>query len=142
MFIISEGDDIIGMDFHIEKQFSGAERKETPIIKEAHRQLTEYFDGRRKYFDLPLKPAGTPFQLKVLDELAKVPYGERRTYGQLAAAAGNPKASRAVGMVMNRNPIAIILACHRIVGTDGKLVGYGGGLDRKVILLELEDLYK
>jgi methylated-DNA-[protein]-cysteine S-methyltransferase len=103
------------------------------------RELDQYFQGRRRAFDLPLDLRGLPsFTLSVLHELANVPYGETTTYGALAAKVGHPRAARAVGTVMNRNRIPIVLPCHRVVGANGSLVGYGGGLDRKVKLLELE----
>jgi methylated-DNA-[protein]-cysteine S-methyltransferase len=114
------------------------ELAETPLLKRAGQQLMEYFDGSRKSFDLPLAPKGTPFQLKVWKALLSIPYGETRSYKDIAIAAGNPKASRAVGMANNRNPIAIIIPCHRVIGSNGKLVGYGGGLSIKEYLLELE----
>jgi methylated-DNA-[protein]-cysteine S-methyltransferase len=102
-------------------------------------ELDEYFAGRRRIFDLSLDLRdATPFTERVLAELARVPYGHTATYGELASRAGRPKAARAVGMVMNRNPIPIVLPCHRIVGASGDLVGYAGGLDRKVELLRLE----
>ncbi len=103
------------------------------------RELDEYFEGRRREFDLPLdlSPVG-PFQRDALRELALVPYGQVTTYGALAAKLGRPRAARAVGGAMNRNPIPIVLPCHRVVGASGSLVGYAGGLDRKVALLRLE----
>jgi len=108
-------------------------------IAAAGRELDEYFGGRRQVFDLTLDLRGLPpFSVAVLDELAKVPYGATATYGELAVRAGRPGAARAVGMVMNRNPIPIVLPCHRIVGASGSLVGYAGGLERKVELLRLE----
>jgi methylated-DNA-[protein]-cysteine S-methyltransferase len=109
-------------------------------LDDARRQLDEYFDGRRRLFelDLDLGLATTPFSRRVLDELARVPYGEVTTYGTLALRAGKPRAARAVGTVMNRNPIPIVLPCHRVVGASGSLVGYGGGLERKETLLQLE----
>jgi methylated-DNA-[protein]-cysteine S-methyltransferase len=108
-------------------------------VADAQRELDEYFAGRRRAFDLPVDLRGqAPFTVAVLGELAKVPYGHTRTYGELATRAGNPKAARAVGMVMNRNPLPIVLPCHRIVGASGSLVGYGGGLERKEQLLRLE----
>ena len=103
------------------------------------RELDEYFEGRRHAFGLALDLRGvTPFTERVLRELARVPFGETATYAQLASRAGSPKAARAVGMTMNRNPVPIVLPCHRIVGADGSLVGYAGGLERKVALLTLE----
>jgi methylated-DNA-[protein]-cysteine S-methyltransferase len=108
-------------------------------VAAVERELDEYFDGRRQAFDLALDLRGlAPFSAAVLGELAKVPYGATATYGELASRAGRPGAARAVGMVMNRNPIPIVLPCHRIVGASGSLVGYAGGLERKVELLRLE----
>jgi methylated-DNA-[protein]-cysteine S-methyltransferase len=108
-------------------------------LDETRRELDDYFGGRRTVFDLALDMRGLPeFTLRVLSELARVPYGQTATYGELAERAGNPRASRAVGTVMNRNRIPIVLPCHRIVGSSGELVGYGGGLDRKERLLRLE----
>jgi methylated-DNA-[protein]-cysteine S-methyltransferase len=108
-------------------------------IERAKLELDEYFSGRRHAFDLELDLRGTPdFYRHVLAELAEVPYGTTTTYGALAAQVGAPKAARAVGTVMNRNPIPIVLPCHRVVGASGSLTGYGGGLDRKEWLLRLE----
>ena len=103
------------------------------------RQLEEYFAGERRDFELPSDLAGLPpFQHRVLTALARVPFGEVTTYGALASTVGNPRAARAVGGALNRNPVPIVLPCHRVVGSTGSLVGYGGGLDRKRTLLELE----
>jgi methylated-DNA-[protein]-cysteine S-methyltransferase len=107
-------------------------------LDEVRRELDEYFEGRRRDFDLPLDLRVAPFQEAVLHELAQVPYGHTDTYGSLAAKVGKPKAARAVGTVMNRNPIPIVLPCHRIVGANGSLTGYAGGLHVKRALLELE----
>lgn len=115
--------------------------QETALIKEAHLQLTEYLKGERKTFDLPLNPHGTEFQKRVWKALGEIPYGETRTYKQIAEAIGNPKAVRAVGMANNRNPLLIVVPCHRVIGTDGKLVGYAAGLDKKAFLLRLEAKY-
>lgn len=112
--------------------------KETELILNCKRQLEEYFTGERKAFCLPLGPKGTDFQQRVWKALQEIPYGETRTYGEIAAAVGNPKAARAVGMANNRNPIGIIVPCHRVVGANGKLVGYAGGMEKKEWLLELE----
>ena len=109
-------------------------------IDDARRELDEYFEGRRHVFELPLDLRALPeFTVAVLRELARVPYGETTTYGALAAKVGHPRAARAVGTIMNRNRIPIVLPCHRVVGSNGSLVGYAGGLDRKVQLLELEN---
>lgn len=109
-----------------------------PLTAEAFRQLGEYFAGTRRDFDLPLAPSGTPFQLRVWAALRRIPYGKTATYGEIAAAVGCPKGARAVGMADNRNPIAIFIPCHRVIGAGGKLVGYAGGLDVKRKLLDLE----
>ena len=106
---------------------------------EARRQLDEYFAGERQRFDLPVDlRLAREFAGAVLKELARVPYGQLTTYGTLAAKAGRPRAARAVGTIMNRNPVPIVLPCHRVVGSTGKLVGYGGGIERKEQLLRLE----
>lgn len=110
----------------------------TPLLRRAWNQLAEYFAGRRKEFDLPLAPEGTPFQHTVWKKLLDIPYGATATYGEIAAATGNPKASRAVGSANGRNPICIIIPCHRVIGSGGKLTGYAFGLERKTFLLELE----
>jgi methylated-DNA-[protein]-cysteine S-methyltransferase len=107
-------------------------------LDDVRRELDEYFDGRRREFDLPIDLRVAPFYEDVLRELARVPYGRTDTYGALAARVGRPKAARAVGTIMNRNPIPIVLPCHRIVGANGSLTGYAGGLDVKRRLLELE----
>ncbi|MET7416935.1 methylated-DNA--[protein]-cysteine S-methyltransferase [Streptomyces rubiginosohelvolus] len=105
---------------------------------EVIRQLGEYFAGDRTAFDLPLNLAGTPFQRSVWAELLKIPYGETRTYGELAEELGKPGASRAVGLANGKNPVGIIVPCHRVIGASGSLTGYGGGLDRKQRLLAFE----
>lgn len=112
--------------------------QETALIKEAHRQLSEYLKGERKMFDLPLQMKGTDFQQRVWNALLEIPYGETRSYKQIAEAIGNPKAVRAVGMANNRNPLLIVVPCHRVIGADGKLVGYGAGIEKKEFLLRLE----
>jgi methylated-DNA-[protein]-cysteine S-methyltransferase len=101
-------------------------------------QLAEYFDVRRRDFEIPLAPAGTPFELAVWAALREIPYGETVSYGELAARIGRPDAARAVGAANGRNPIAVIIPCHRVIGADGSLTGYGGGIERKRMLLELE----
>lgn len=108
----------------------------------AFNQLKEYFDGKRKVFDFPYELHGTEFQKKVWKALCDIPYGETCSYKDIAIAVGNSKASRAVGMANNKNPIFIIVPCHRVIGANGKLVGYGGGLGMKTTLLELEKKYK
>ena len=113
-------------------------KQETPLINEAYRQLSEYLLGERKRFDLPLNPQGTVFQLQVWKSLCDIPYGETRSYKQIAEAIGNPKAVRAVGMANNRNPLLIVVPCHRVIGANGKLVGYAAGIEKKEFLLKLE----
>ena len=110
---------------------------EKPFV-EARRQLSEYFAGDRKQFDLPLKLSGTDFQVRVLEELQRIPYGETTSYGAIAKSIGQPKAMRAVGAANGRNPIPIIIPCHRVIGSGGDLTGFGGGLDTKAALLRLE----
>jgi methylated-DNA-[protein]-cysteine S-methyltransferase len=117
---------------------SAAPHMPSEVSELANLQLQEYFAGKRTAFDLPLDPAGTPFQLAVWNSMREIPYGETRTYGQLAAAIGRPAASRAVGQAANRNPIWIVIPCHRIVGSNHSLTGYAGGLSMKGALLELE----
>ncbi len=111
---------------------------ESGLLKEAAEQLYQYLDGKLKSFILPLAPEGTGFMKSVWDELLKIPYSRTASYKEIAQAVGNPKASRAVGLANNRNPIPIIVPCHRVVGISGKLVGYRGGLETKRKLLELE----
>lgn len=113
-------------------------QKDTPLISSAKRQLDEYFQGKRKSFDLPLAPSGTQFQQKVWNALCTIPYGKTRSYKEIAAQIQNPKGCRAVGMANNRNPIMIIIPCHRVIGSNGSLVGYAGGLDIKQWLLAHE----
>lgn len=108
------------------------------LLLNAQKQLLEYLAGERAEFTLPLNPEGTPFQQRVWHRLLKIPYGETCSYGQIAQAAGNPKASRAVGMANNRNPILLMIPCHRVIGANGKLVGYGQGLPLKERLLNME----
>jgi methylated-DNA-[protein]-cysteine S-methyltransferase len=105
----------------------------------ARRQLEEYFAGERQIFDLPLHPLGTPFQLAVWRGLAKIPYGVTISYGELARRIGQPQAVRAVGAANGRNPLPIVVPCHRVIGSDGSLTGFGGGLPIKRFLLSLED---
>ena len=106
----------------------------TAVIKQLH----EYFSGDRRTFDLPLDLKGTPFQLQAWHALLEIPYGETLTYGEQAVAISNPKAVRAIGLANGKNPISIIVPCHRVIGKNGTLTGYGGGIERKKFLLQLE----
>lgn len=134
LYLQAEDDRITWLEF-VSHQ---APAEDCPLLDEAERQLREYFAGTRRAFDLPLAPAGTEFQQKVWAALREIPYGETRTYGDIAKNLGKPGASRAVGMANNRNPISILIPCHRVIGANGSLVGYGGGLDKKQFLLKLE----
>lgn len=115
-----------------------AAEEETVLIAQCKKELDEFFAGKRKTFDLPLSPKGTEFQRKVWQALQEIPYGETRTYKEIADAAGSPKGFRAVGMANNKNPIAILIPCHRVIGSSGKLVGYAAGVEKKAWLLALE----
>jgi methylated-DNA-[protein]-cysteine S-methyltransferase len=112
--------------------------RDDAAFADAVEQLGEYFAGRRRRFDLDLRPVGTDFQLRVWALLRDIPYGETWSYGQMAGALGNPGASRAVGLANGRNPHSVIVPCHRVIGADGSLTGYGGGMERKRLLLDLE----
>ena len=116
----------------------GEEEMETPFLRRAAGELREYFQGTRREFSIPMAPEGTEFQKKVWKALTAIPYGETRSYGEIAKIVGNDKASRAVGMANHNNPIPILIPCHRVIGKSGKLTGYAGGLDKKTALLELE----
>lgn len=114
--------------------------EETPLILRAYNQLEEYFKGERKEFTITLSPEGTEFQKKVWNELINIPYGETRSYKDIAIKIGKPTAARAVGMANNKNKILIVIPCHRVIGKNGSLVGYGAGLDMKRYLLNLEEI--
>lgn len=141
LLLISVGDGITGIHMDGGK---GSPQPEADWIRDDERfagaaeQLAEYFAGARVAFDLPLAPRGTPFQRRVWDALREIPYGETISYAQLARRIDRPKAMRAVGAANGRNPIGIVVPCHRVIGADGSLTGYGGGLDRKRALLEHE----
>lgn len=141
ILIIEDGSAITHLYFSDETSPANVFFEETALLKEAGVQLNEYFTGKRKIFDLPIAPAGTAFQLNVWRALQNIPYGQTRSYGQIARIVGNEKAGRAVGMANNKNPISIIIPCHRVIGFNGRLVGYRGGLDKKAYLLELERRY-
>jgi methylated-DNA-[protein]-cysteine S-methyltransferase len=142
--IVAEDGAITALYMDMQRHAPGAEAFGLPgdpgdePFATAARQLDAYFAGQLTDFDLPLAPAGTDFQRRVWDGLRAIPYGQTVSYGELARRVGNPAASRAVGLANGRNPIAIVVPCHRVIGTDGSLTGYGGGLDRKRFLLALE----
>jgi methylated-DNA-[protein]-cysteine S-methyltransferase len=136
--ILSDNEAIRALSFG----YLPGDEKETSVLQDATAQLKEYFQGKRKVFNLPLSIKGTPFQESVWYQLQQIPYGETRSYADIAYEIDNPKAFRAVGMANNRNPIGIIIPCHRVIGKNGALVGYAGGLHYKQQLLELERLHR
>ncbi len=138
IWIVENGTAITKLYFPEEKQPQGIVVQETQLLKRAGEQLVDYLAGKRKTFDLPLAPKGTEFQQHVWKALQEIPYGETRSYGDIAKRIDNPKAYRAVGMSNNKNPLPIFIPCHRVIGTNGKLVGYAGGLAIKEYLLKLE----
>ena len=138
--IIDNGKAITSIKFVINNPVppSDTEEKETTLLQEAIQQLSEYFAGNRTVFDIPIEVQGTDFQKRVWNALCTIPYGETRTYKQIAGLAACPKGARAAGMANNRNPISIIIPCHRVIGADGSLTGYAAGLTIKQKLLNLE----
>ena len=139
--IVEKNQSIIELKVIKEKNIDIIE-SDTPLLKKASEQINEYFSGKRETFDLPLNPEGTEFMKKVWKQLLNIPYGETKTYKQIATEIGNETAARAVGMANNKNPIPIIIPCHRVIGSNKKLVGYALGLDVKEKLLKLEAKYK
>ena len=137
LMIVQQGEAVKEILFE-EKITDAVPIRSTELLLCAQRQLNEYFGGSRKVFSLPLALTGTPFQRKVWQQLTQIPYGEVRSYGQITQAVGNPKACRAVGAANHCNPIPILVPCHRVVGANGSLTGYAGGLWRKNLLLQLE----
>jgi len=143
MLALSEGDALTGLHFHDDKyvpDIGAAWQRDDklPLFVQARHEIAEYFAGKRHAFDLPLAPAGTHWQQQVWQVLRAIPYGVTTTYGAMAATLGNRNASRAVGAANGRNPIAVVIPCHRAIGADGSLTGYAGGLHRKRALLKLE----
>ena len=141
--LIAEGDEIIAvyMEIHLhapDPAEYGERVEHDPLLDEAARQLSEYFAGDRTEFDLPLRPIGTEFQQRVWRALCDIPFGHTWSYGELAAHIGSPTASRAVGLANGRNPISIVIPCHRVIGANGSMTGYGGGIERKRWLLAHE----
>lgn len=139
LFLVATNEALIAVDNVATELFKKAEKTEKhKILDLAVKQLNEYFKGERKDFDLPLSPQGTEFQQKAWKALIKIPYGKVWSYGEQAKFLKNPKASRAVGGANGKNPIPIIIPCHRVIGSTGKLTGYSGGMKMKVALLKLE----
>ncbi|MCI9306303.1 MAG: methylated-DNA--[protein]-cysteine S-methyltransferase [Lachnospiraceae bacterium] len=139
--LVEDGQGICGLSFGASSENEDVLEEETALLSEAKRQLLEYFAGERKKFELPLSMHGTKFQMRDWEELLAIPYGETRSYGEIARAIGCPKGCRAVGMANRNNPIAIIVPCHRVIGSNGSLTGYAGknkALDIKEYLLKLE----
>lgn len=142
--LVAAGDALVGVWMDGQRHHPGTSAHGAPapagdvLLRRVAGQLEEYFAGERTEFDVPLAPEGTPFQQRVWAELVRIPFAETRSYGQLAQQLGSPGGSRAVGLANGRNPIGIIVPCHRVVGAAGSLTGYGGGLERKRLLLDLE----
>ena len=139
--IAEKDNEITDVFFGVSKLKENININETSIIKLTISQIKEYLMGLRTSVDIPINPIGTKFQLSVWEQLRNIPYGETRSYKQIAKSIGNVKACRAVGLANNRNPVAILVPCHRVIGSDGKLVGYAGGLNIKKFLLDLENSY-
>ena len=149
--LVSDGQALVGLYFPGHRHIADRSRNGTfvgdgeldhqPVLREARVQLTDYFAGRRRDFDLPVAPSGTPFQHRVWAALRKIPYATTHSYGQVARSIGSRGAARAVGMANGRNPLSIIVPCHRVIGSDGSLIGYGGGEANKRALLDLETGY-
>lgn len=139
LLLVSDGDALVALRFDDERRgppTAGGERD--PVLRSASAQLRAYFAGERTAFDLPLRPGGTPFERRVWGALREIPYGETTSYGAIADRLGEPGAARAVGRANARNPIPVIVPCHRVIGADGSLTGFGGGLACKRALLDLE----
>lgn len=142
LFLIADDEVLRAVCFGaIPPKFAKAVARETTLLEQAALQIEEYLQGKRKKFSLPIALQGTDFQQKVWQELLNIPYGETRSYKQIAEKIGCPKGYRAVGMANNKNPITIIVPCHRVIGQNKKLVGYAGGIDIKEKLLKLEEKY-
>ena len=139
--LVGQGDDLVGLYFDkdpLAAKMRADSARDDRRLRPAIEQLEEYFAGARTRFELSLVPPGTAFQKEVWAALVRIPFGATATYGEIARAVGRPDASRAVGGANHRNPIAIIIPCHRVIGADGSMTGYGGGLPRKRLLLDLE----
>lgn len=142
LMIEENGEGITRISLTEQEDWEALEKRETPLLQEAIKQINGYLAGETKAFDLPLSPQGTAFQQKVWQALRQIPYGETRSYKQVAEAIGQPNASRAVGGANNKNPLMIVVPCHRVVGAKGDLVGYAGGIEVKAELLQIEASHK
>jgi methylated-DNA-[protein]-cysteine S-methyltransferase len=139
LLLTSDGAGLTGIHMHDGDAAPDADGRHDPgWFADVVRQLDAYFEGRLRRFELPLEPVGTPFQLAVWAALREIPYGETISYGELASRVGRPGSARAVGLANGRNPLPIVVPCHRVIGANGRLVGYAGGLARKRLLLDLE----
>jgi methylated-DNA-[protein]-cysteine S-methyltransferase len=138
LHLVADEDALVRVEFGVHNGIACHPSPALPLLREAAAQLDAYFRGALRKFDLPLHPAGTPFQLRVWEALQRIPYGARRSYLQIAAEIGDPCAVRAVGAANGRNPLPILIPCHRVIGSSGKLTGFGGGLAWKQFLLDLE----
>ncbi len=142
LLLVAEGEHLTGIYMKMDAGFSPeakwSEDPEHPILRRARLQLYEYFAGERQLFDLPLRAMGTGFQREVWEQLTEIPYGVTWSYGELAKRVGNPNGSRAVGAANGQNPLPIVVPCHRVIGANGSLTGFGGGLPRKAALLAFE----
>lgn len=146
MLVMSDAGRLVGLHFREDRHQPMPEQAWTrdsgdAVIERTRYQLAEYFAGTRREFDVPMEPRGTPFQQRVWTVLTEIPYGTTTTYGRMARRLGQPTATRAVGAANGRNPISILVPCHRAIGADGSLTGYAGGLERKKALLELEQAW-
>lgn len=146
MLVMSDAGRLVGLHFREDRHQPMLEQAWTrdsgdAVIERTRYQLAEYFAGTRREFDVPMEPRGTPFQQRVWTVLTEIPYGTTTTYGRMARRLGQPTATRAVGAANGRNPISILVPCHRAIGADGSLTGYAGGLERKKALLELEQAW-
>lgn len=142
LFLVEENSKITHLCFEKKDFMRAGLCQQTPLLDDTYRQIKEYLAGKRKIFDVPLTLQGTPFQQKVWRALLDIPYGTTVSYKDIAAKIGNDKAYRAVGMANNQNPIPILVPCHRVIGSNGKLVGYAGGLATKHRLLKIESINK
>lgn len=137
LLLCTDGDALTEIRFNAKEVRTDA----SPVLEQAERELNEYFAGKRKAFSVPVSPKGTPFQRRIWDALRGIPYGETVSYGEVARRIGSPRACRAAGMANHKNPIPIVIPCHRVIGADGGMTGYGGGLEIKRRLLELEGIH-